>query len=765
MSRKSVCVVTLVLLAAYGTSPADAATQTFSVKAFIDQHVCNDTQVGPDKNEQQIGVHVRDSTSGPRRRVGLFSFDISALKASGVVFKDVSLSNLGASAGPVNVYGVIESLDNLLPETELTWNKAPGVKNDPAPAVNSPVVLDMNDLTTRLMDFTSPGNFVRASTPTSQALADFINSDNDGIITLLFAPNANSSAILRAKENQEGPAGQGPMEGGTFLQGILSTAVELPRNPDPADKAVDVYRDTALSWTAGQFAAAHDVYFGTALADVTSAGRANPLGVLVAQGQAATTFNPGRLAFNQTYYWRVDEVNAPPSSTIFLGPVWSFTVESEAYAVTGITATASSSEPGQGPENTVNSSGLNEAGQHSMDALAMWLTSVGGPAPVWIQYDLGRVYELQQMQVWNYNGEFEDIIGYGLKNVTVTYSANGSDWATLGTFDLAQGTGLDGYASNSTIDFGGAAARNVRITANSDFGGMGQSGLSEVRFSYIPAQATNPQPASGVTTAAVDALLTWRPGREAAAHKVFFGTTQTAVADGTATATTSTVSSFDPGVLTLATAYYWRVDEVNEAQTPSVWVGDVWTFTTVDHIVVDDFESYTDDPGTSIYQTWIDGYGTGTNGAQVGHAVPPFAEKTTVHSGSQSMPLYYVNTGQAAYSEAQRTFSTAQDWSKSGIATLSLYFSGVTTNKTTEPMWVKLTDQGGKSASITYGAAAGESVANLAVASWSEWKVPLTGFNVDKTRVKAISIGFGTPGGVVSGNSGMVFVDDIWLGK
>src|SRR4030043_516467 len=137
MSRKSLCLVAFVLLAAYGASPVKAAAKAFSVKAFIDQHVCNDTQVGPNQNEQQIGVHVRDIDT--RRRVGLFSFDISALKAPGVVFKNVSLSNLGASAGPINVYGVIESQDNLLPETELTWNNAPGVKNDPAPVVNTAV--------------------------------------------------------------------------------------------------------------------------------------------------------------------------------------------------------------------------------------------------------------------------------------------------------------------------------------------------------------------------------------------------------------------------------------------------------------------------------------------------------------------------------------------------------------------------------------------------------------------------------------------------
>jgi hypothetical protein len=53
--------------------------------------------------------------------------------------------------------------------------------------------------------------------------------------------------------------------------------------PDPADKAPDVFRDTLLTWGAGAFAATHDVYFGTTLADVEGASRANPGTVLVSR--------------------------------------------------------------------------------------------------------------------------------------------------------------------------------------------------------------------------------------------------------------------------------------------------------------------------------------------------------------------------------------------------------------------------------------------------------------------------------------------------
>ena len=44
----------------------------------------------------------------------------------------------------------------------------------------------------------------------------------------------------------------------------------------------------------------------------------------------------------------------------------------------------------------------------------------------------------------------------------------------------------------------------------------------------------------------------------------------------------------------------------------------------------------------------------------------PFAERTTVHGGTQAMPLTY-NNATAAYSEAERTFDVAQDWTAHGV--------------------------------------------------------------------------------------------------
>jgi hypothetical protein len=143
--------------------------------------------------------------------------------------------------------------------------------------------------------------------------------------------------------------------------------------PNPEDGATDVPRDVLLSWTPGMFAPAvngHTVYFSENFNDVND-------GIGGITQSASSYAPPQRLAFETTYYWRVDEVNAPPDSTVFPGDVWRFTTEPIGYPIesANITATASSAGQGDfGPENTVNGSGLDENDLHSIDATDMWLS-------------------------------------------------------------------------------------------------------------------------------------------------------------------------------------------------------------------------------------------------------------------------------------------------------------------------------------------------------------------------------------------------------
>ncbi|UCC99423.1 MAG: discoidin domain-containing protein, partial [Phycisphaerales bacterium] len=241
-------------------------------------------------------------------------------------------------------------------------------------------------------------------------------------------------------------------------------------DPSPADEVTDVPRDVVLSWTPGIYAPpvnGHRIYLGKSFSDVNDGTG----GVALDN----SSYDPGRLDLGSTYYWRVDEVNAPPDSTVYKGEVWSFTTEPVGYAIDGANITATASSVGGadfGPDKTIDSSGLDADDLHSTDATDMWLSD-NEPSGAWIQYDLDKVYRLHEMWVWNSNQTFEALFGFGFKDVTVEYSTNGTEWTALADVpQFTKASGMAGYAHNTTVDFGGAVAQYVRLTANSNWGGI-----------------------------------------------------------------------------------------------------------------------------------------------------------------------------------------------------------------------------------------------------------------------------------------------------
>ncbi len=546
--------------------------------------------------------------------------------------------------------------------------------------------------------------------------------------------------VLSDDELQEVMLGKGP-------QSKIASA------PRPEDEEADAPRDVTLGWTPGIYGQKHDVYFGPVFEDVNNADRSNPLDVLVEQGQDANTYDPGILDYGQTYYWRIDDINTT-DSTISRGNVWSFQVEPFAYPIPfeSITATASSSDGASaGPAGTVDGSGLVD-GLHSTNTKKMWLSKTDDPGPAWIQYDFDRPYKLHQILVWNYNGPFI-LTGYGLKDVTVEYSEDGDTWVELpGVTEFARAPGADGYASNTAINLAGLVAQSVRFTAASNWGGpiFGQYGLSEVQFLYVPVQARYPSPKPGAEDIPVDVTLRWRAGREAAQHDLYMDPDEQVVIDSSAFVAAPDQPHYGPLSLDVGTTYYWRVNEVNATETPATIEGDVWSFSTVSYLVVDDFESYNDDieAGTTIFDTWIDGL-TNNTGSTVGYWEAPFAEQNVVHGGKQSMPLFYDNTGSAAYSEAELPLES-QDWTRAGITTLVLHFHGDPANRA-EQLYVKI-----NGAKTLYKGPA----VDLTRPRWATWSIDLAsaGTNLKKVTSLVIGVGDGAAGG-----QGVVYIDDIRL--
>ena len=598
--------------------------------------------------------------------------------------------------------------------------------------------------------------------PVSGASGNYSDFDYSlSVLNDVVLENGQSATFRLQISNATSASTAGGLDNIAITAGISVTKAS---GPVPDDQQTDVSRKVVLSWTPGEFAKKHDVYFGTVLSDVDNASKTNPLGVLASQNQDPNFYAlPQRLELGQTYYWRIDEVNAPPSSTVYKGDVWSFTVEPVGYPIDGtkIIATASSvAQDTFGPENTIDGSGLDQNGGHSIEAMDMWLSG-NEPQGAWIQYEFDKAYKLHEIWVWNSNQSTEAILGVGIKDVAIEYSANGTDWTTLaGVPQFAQAPGAIGYAHNTTVSFGGVVAKYVKLSPTSNWRGLlPQYGLSEVRFFYIPVVAGTPSPNSGVVNVPVDTTLSWRAGREAATHNLYLSTNEQAVIDGTVPPITVTKPSYSAS-LDLASTYYWRVDEVNNVETPAVWQGNVWNLSTIEYSTVDDFESYNDIPtgqegSRIIYETWSDGYGNPANGSTIGYSEPyqPTMESSMVYDGKQSAPFSYNNTT-ATYSEIAMKVANLgidRDWSKHGVKALALRFAG-DPNNVAQQMYAKI-----NGIKVTCNG----DPENYRRMGWQMWYIDLASMGVNLTNVTDLSIGFERIG--ATGGRGRVYLDAIRL--
>jgi len=247
--------------------------------------------------------------------------------------------------------------------------------------------------------------------------------------------------------------------------GVPPVPPDPATNPSPADGATDVSIDADLSWTAGAGATSHDVYFGT-----TSPGDF--------QGnQAGTTFDPGTLANDTTYYWRIDEKNAAGTTT---GVVWSFTTEAVP-------------PPGQ----ATNPSPANGATDQSIDVSLSWTAGSGATShDVYLGTDSTPD-----------SGEFQG---------------------------NQPGTSYDpGTLYNSTTYYW----RIDEVGPGGTTTGVVWSFTTEAA-TPPPGQASNPNPANGATDVSTTTDLSWTAGSDATSHDVYFGTSSPGSFQGNQTDTT-----------------------------------------------------------------------------------------------------------------------------------------------------------------------------------------------------------------------------------
>ncbi|MHC4323392.1 MAG: PA14 domain-containing protein [Planctomycetota bacterium] len=107
---------------------------------------------------------------------------------------------------------------------------------------------------------------------------------------------------------------------------IPQAALSLPlkaSGPIPANGVSDAQMTAILTWSAGDSATSHEIYFGTDANAVLNATTASPE-YKGTKPIGSENYDPGKLAWDTTYYWRVDEVDSTSPDGRWTGSLWSF---------------------------------------------------------------------------------------------------------------------------------------------------------------------------------------------------------------------------------------------------------------------------------------------------------------------------------------------------------------------------------------------------------------------------------------------------------
>ena len=330
----------------------------------------------------------------------------------------------------------------------------------------------------------------------------FVSSAIDGSLTFQFTSDGSVNRQGWAAEVTCVPTGEVPACAENFF---------------PADLSTDVAFNPTLTWSSGGgIVSGYDVYFGTDPDQLA----------LASEGQTGTSFSPGTLELNTTYYWQIVPVNQE-------GPavgcqVLSFTTQQNAEFVIfngEVTLCA----------GTLFDTGGSEGGYQLNEDLT--LTIFPATPGSFVQLDFNSFAVEEDFDFLNiYNG-----------------NSTASPLIVSATGGIAPATIISSAADGSlTLNF------------SSDFI-INDAGFEIAISCFTPAEApscaTGFFPADAATEVSLNAVLSWTngPGAPASGFNVFFGTDPdnlVLVGDGIE------VAAFTPD-LDANTTYYWQVVPFN----------------------------------------------------------------------------------------------------------------------------------------------------------------------------------------------------------
>jgi hypothetical protein len=345
-------------------------------------------------------------------------------------------------------------------------------------------------------------------------------------------------------------------------------------DPDPADGEEAVMVEAVLSWSAGCWAASHDVYFGTDYDEVNNGAGDTFKGN---QSLGDTDYDPCDFGYLTDYYWRIDEVNG---MTTWKGQVWTFRSQTEIIDINntlwyeldeteGDTAHDSSNYlnhgvidiPGGGSPDWNPLEGQWGGSLEFHDGTGLWVPTAtlskvrngvgiivwtndpsqtflhvdGGDSQLMVRFDSGEV-------VWRAGNDTNDVL---------RASGGGGGWnhwafvkdETLDTIRIYLNSELVESNSVTTSTLAGIRNKPFKLGAETWQDGDFSGGVDDILVydralsgDEIIRQYETGGPVGKVELAWManprnraidverDVVLTWRPGNYADSHDVFFGT-------------------------------------------------------------------------------------------------------------------------------------------------------------------------------------------------------------------------------------------------